>query len=142
MTLKLLIDECLSPKLVAMAVSAGHVQSTCVRDRGWLGLPDWRLIEHVVAEDFTLVTANAKDFRGRGDSELGGLHNGEPIHAGLICLNAQDGLDLVLQEQPFEVALDKLRTLGDLVNQALEITLEPDGDGAHVAIELYEIPRT
>ena len=143
MTLKLLIDECLSPKLVAMAVAAGHVESTCVRDRGWLGLSDWRLIEHVVAEDFTLVTANAKDFRGHHDGELGGLHNGQPIHAGLICLNAQDGLDLALQEQLFEVALDQLRRLGDLVNQALEITLEShDDDGAQVAIELYEIPET
>jgi predicted nuclease of predicted toxin-antitoxin system len=71
MTFKLLIDECLSPELVAMAVAAGHVQSTCLRDRGWLGLKDWELIERVVAEDFTLVTHNARDFRGQGGDAPG-----------------------------------------------------------------------
>ena len=35
MSLKLLIDECLSPELVELAVQAGYLQSTCVRDRGW-----------------------------------------------------------------------------------------------------------
>lgn len=34
---KLLIDECLSPELVQMAVDAGHGESTCVRNRGWVG---------------------------------------------------------------------------------------------------------
>lgn len=32
MTFKLLVDECLSPELVTMAVEAGHVESTCLRD--------------------------------------------------------------------------------------------------------------
>lgn len=63
MTFKLLIDECLSPTLVEMAHAAGHLESTCVRDRGWLGVKDWVLIEKVVKEDFTLVTHNSKDFR-------------------------------------------------------------------------------
>ena len=35
---RLLIDECLSPELVQLAIDAGHVESSCVRDRGRLGL--------------------------------------------------------------------------------------------------------
>ncbi len=42
---RLLIDECLSPELVQLAVDAGHVESTCVRDRGRLDLKDWELME-------------------------------------------------------------------------------------------------
>lgn len=34
MSLRLLIDECLSPDLVDLAIDAGHVESTCLRDRG------------------------------------------------------------------------------------------------------------
>ena len=138
MRFKLLIDECLSPTLVQMAHEAGHGGSTCVRDRGWLGMKDWVLIERVVAEDFTLVTHNAKDFRGTKGAEPGGLHNGQPIHAGLICLNADGGTDLGLQEQLFAVALAELAEMEDLVNQALEISLSDDGEAV---IEVYEIPK-
>lgn len=137
MTFKLLIDECLSPELVTMAVEAGHVESTCLRDRGWLGLKDWELIERVVADDFTLVTHNAKDFRGQGGDAPGGWHAGQEIHAGLICLNAEAGLDLALQRQLFAVALEELATMNDLVNQALEITALETGEAT---VEVYSIP--
>ncbi len=30
MTFRFLIDECLSPELVQLAVAAGHLESTCV----------------------------------------------------------------------------------------------------------------
>jgi len=139
MSFKLLIDECLSPALVAMAHAAGHLESTCVRDRGWLGVKDWVLIENVVNEDFTLVTHNSKDFRGTKGSAPGGLHNDQAIHAGLICLNveADGGMDLGLQEQLFAIALQEIGLMTDLVNQALEVTLGPDGTAA---VDLYEIP--
>lgn len=71
MSLRLLIDECLSPDLVDLAVAAGHVESTCLRDRGLLGTQDWTLMKHVLAEDFTLVTVNAQDFRGSGEDTPG-----------------------------------------------------------------------
>jgi hypothetical protein len=137
MTFKLLIDECLSPELVTMAIEAGHVQSTCLRDRGWLGLKDWELIERVVADDFTLVTHNAKDFRGQGAEAPAGWHAGQEVHAGLVCLNSEMGLDLALQRQLFAVALEELATTNDLVNRALEITaLETGG----ATVEVYSIP--
>ena len=139
MSFKLLIDECLSPALVAMSHAAGHLESTCVRDRGWLGVKDWVLIENVVNEDFTLVTHNSKDFRGTKGAAPGGLHSDQPIHAGLICLNveADGGMDLGLQEQLFAIALQEIGSMADLVNQALEVTLGPDGTAA---VDRYEIP--
>jgi len=70
MTWRLLIDECLSPDLVELAIDAGHVESTCLRDRGLLGTQDWTLIKHVLDADFTLVTVNAQDFRGRGQNTV------------------------------------------------------------------------
>lgn len=84
-TYKFLIDECLSPELAEMAVQRGHVESTCVRNRGWSGLKDYQLIQRVVAEDFTLVTCNSVDFRGKGPGELGGEHANVDIHAGLCA---------------------------------------------------------
>ena len=71
MTFKLLIDECLSPKLADKARRAGHHESSCVRDRGWSGLKDWELTQKLVKEDLTLVTHNAVDFRGDGPDNLG-----------------------------------------------------------------------
>jgi hypothetical protein len=127
MIFKFLIDECLSPALVDVAAQAGHTASTCVRNRGWSGTEDHRLIQHVVAEDFTLVTRNAEDFRGDGPHKLGGEHARQPIHAGLICLNSDVKLTTELQIALFEYSLELLDSQGtDLINQALEVSLTSD----------------
>jgi hypothetical protein len=137
MTFKFLIDECLSPELAQMAVEAGHKESTCVRDRGLAGTKDWKLIEYVVANDYTLVTNNSLDFRGEGPGKLGGQHAKQAIHAGLVCLNSVNGLDLELQRELFQIALDELANRNDLVNQALEVSEEEDGS---FSVENYDIP--
>lgn len=137
MMLRLLIDECLSPELVDDAIAAGHVEATCVRDRGLLQTKDWDLMVWVVAGDFTLVTHNARDFRGAGASQPGGYHAVQPIHAGLICLNSLFPMDLDRQHGLFKIALDHLATLPDLVNQALEIF---EDENSMVTVTLYEIP--
>lgn len=137
MKFRFLVDECLSPELVQMAVKAGYVESTCVRDRGLSGTKDWKLIEHVVAGDFTLVTHNSVDFRGGGPVKLGGEHAKQPIHAGLVCLNSVHTLDLQRQLDLFQIALDELGALDDLVNQALEVFEQEDGS---VEVVIYDIP--
>jgi predicted nuclease of predicted toxin-antitoxin system len=96
-----LIDECLSPDLVELAIDAGHVESTCLRDRGLLGTQDWTLIKRVVDEDFTLVTVNARDFRGHDQGDPGGLYAVIELHAGLICLNFAHNMDLQAQRALF-----------------------------------------
>jgi predicted nuclease of predicted toxin-antitoxin system len=138
MTFRLLIDECLSPELVELAITAGHVESTCVRNRGWAGTQDWQLIEFAVANDFTLVTHNSVDFRGNGPGNLGGEHARQPIHAGLICLNSVHTMDLNRQCDLFKVVLQELSTMPDLVNQALDLFELQDGT---IELEIYEIPE-
>jgi len=138
MTFRLLIDECLSPDLVQMAVAAGHVESTCVRHRGWAGTKDWQLIEYVVANDYTLVTHNSVDFRGQGPGNLGGEHTKQTIHAGLVCLNSALVMDLERQFDLFQLVLRELASMDDLVNQALEVFESEEGI---VELEIYDIPE-
>jgi hypothetical protein len=38
--------------LVDQAIAAGHVESTCARDRGLLGMKDWDIARHVVEHTF------------------------------------------------------------------------------------------
>ena len=131
---RLLIDECLSPELVQLAIDAGHVESSCVRDRGRLGIKDWELMEYVIEEDFILVTRNAQDFRGAGPANPGGLHAVAELHAGLICLDSALELDFDLQQELFTHALAELP---DLINQALEVYENEDG---LISVNLYDIP--
>ena len=138
MTFRLLIDECLSPDLVELAIAAGHVESTCVRNRGLSGTKDWQLVEFAVANDFTLVTHNSVDFRGNGPGSLGGEHAKQSIHAGLICLNSARTMDLDRQCDLFKVVLQELETMPDLVNQALDLFEMEDGS---IELEIYDIPE-
>ena len=138
MTFRLLIDECLSPELVQLAVAAVHVESTCVGNRGWSGTKDWQLIEYVVANDYTLVTHNSVDFRGQVPGNLGGEHAKQPIHAGLVCLNSALVMDLERQLDLFQLVLRELASMNDLVNQALEVFESENGT---VKLEIYEIPE-
>lgn len=134
---RLLIDECLSPELVQLAIDAGHIESTCLRDRGRLGLKDWELMEYVLREDMTLVTLNAIDFRGNAPENPSGLHAAAEIHPGLVCLGSARTLDLDAQQALFKHALAELVALPDLVNQALEVWENEDGS---ISITLYGIP--
>ena len=122
--MKLLIDECLSPELAKLAQSRGHGDSSHVvwlKKGGW---KDWRLKQFILDGDWTFVTKNSIDFRGpssgRGSK---GQYSDVAVHAGLVCLNAPEGMDLDLQLELFELALDEIGD-GDLINQVLEITLE------------------
>jgi hypothetical protein len=138
MSFRLLIDECLSPELVRLAIDAGHVESTCLRDRGLLGAKDWELMVYVVASDFTLVTNNAVDFRGEGAAAPGGLHAKQGVHAGLICLDSFHPLDIDRQCDLFRIALGELAAVSDLVNQALEVY---EDEAGNVIVQTYDIPR-
>ena len=139
MTFRFLTDECLTPELAQMAVDAGHVESTCVTDRGLAETKDWKLIEHVVASDFTLVTLNSFDYRGGGPGQLGGQHAKQTLHAGLICLNSVQVLDLQRQRDLFQIALDQVATMNDLVNQALEVFEEENG---YVEVVICDFPES
>lgn len=59
------------------------------------------------------------------------------IHAGLICLNGPEGMDLDMQLELFEHALDELAADSDLINQVLEITLN---ENEELHILRYRLP--
>ena len=44
------------------------------------------------------------------------------LHAGLVCLNGPPGIDLDLQLDLFDAAMDELARDPDLVNQVLEVS--------------------
>lgn len=123
--MKFLVDECLSPELTKRAHARGYGESSHVVWLARSGLKDWELKSLILADDWTFVTRNSIDFRGSSVSPGSkGQYADVAIHAGLICLNGPPGMDLDMQIELFEQALDELDSDADLVNQVLEITLE------------------
>jgi predicted nuclease of predicted toxin-antitoxin system len=126
---KFLVDECLSPLLVALAHKRGHLESMHVT---WLGLrsrKDWSIVQRAVDDSYVLVTNNTTDFMS--------LLSREDLHAGLVCLNVAPGLmTLDVQRTLFTLALD---LLGDAepINEILEVTLRDDRS---VVVERYDLP--
>jgi predicted nuclease of predicted toxin-antitoxin system len=126
---KFLVDECLSPALVAVARERGHGESTHVT---WLGLrsrKDWSIVRRAVDDGYILVTNNSTDFTS--------LLGRQSVHAGLVCLNVAPALmSLDVQRRLFALALDRLGDI-DPINELLEVTLMEDRS---VRIERYDLP--
>ncbi|MGR9161483.1 DUF5615 family PIN-like protein [Rhizobium leguminosarum] len=124
--MKFLVDECLHTSLVAAARDYGH---DCFHVN-WLGLSgetDWDLMPRIVAEDFTFVTNNARDFRK--------LYAIEALHAGLVIIVPQ-----VLPGQQRELSafvLQELACSPDLVNEVIEIEIEEH----EVLLTRYALPE-
>jgi hypothetical protein len=130
---KFLIDECLSP-----ARARGYGESSHVVWLGLGGWKDWQLKVFILDGDWTFVTRNAIDFRGPVNNPGSkGQYAGVPLHAGLICLDASVGMDLNMQVELFDQALDELALDNDLVNQVLEVTMENE-ETLH--IRRYDLP--
>lgn len=137
--MRLLVDECLSPKLIELALQRGHEavsHVTWVGKRGW---KDWKLIDFILEGDWTFVTRNSADFRGsRNAPGSRGQYADVELHAGLICLNGPVHMDRDLQLELFNMALSELHRDGDLVNQVLEITQPDFGD--EIDVRRYTLP--
>lgn len=106
-----LIDECLSPDLVALAHARGHDASHVVF-RGLAGTPDRDLLPIIRHEGFVFVTNNARDFLK--------LYARENIHAGLIII-VPGGIPAEIQLRLFASVLDTIEPLADLVNRIVEV---------------------
>jgi hypothetical protein len=138
--MKLLLDECLSEGLAKLARQRGHPESSHVRWIGKAGAKDWELLPVILDGDWTFVTNNSVDFRGPADTPGSkGEYRKTSLHAGLVCLNGPVGMDLEMQLELFEMALDALDEDDDLVNQVLEITLDEPTD-IEVSIARYALP--
>jgi hypothetical protein len=137
--MKFLVDECLSPELTRRAHARGYGESSHVVWLGCGGWKDWALKSLIVDGDWTFVTKNSIDFRGPAPAPGSkGQYADVAIHAGLVCLNGPPGMDLDMQIELFEQALDELAAAADLVNQVLEVTME--ADGLHVL--RYRLPAS
>ncbi len=122
-----LLDECLHTSLVAVAQDHGH---DCFHVN-WLGLggeTDWDLMPRIVAEDFTFVTNNARDFRK--------LYAKEQLHAGPVIIVPQ--VLPALQREPFVLILRELTGVQYLVNEVLEVTIDEDT----AVLTRYLLPET
>jgi hypothetical protein len=138
--MKLLIDECLSEELAKLARDRGRSESAHVRWIGKAGAKDWELMEVILSGDWTFVTKNSIDFRGPSDAPGSkGEYRKTELHAGLVCLNGPIGMDLNMQLELFNTALDALEGDCDLVNCALEITLG-HADDDEITIVHYALP--
>ena len=125
--MKFLIDECLHTSLVAVAQENGHDGFHI----NWLGLSgekDWELMPRIVAEDYTFVTNNARDFRK--------LYGRQDIHAGLIIIVPQ--VVPALQRDLFELILQEIASGDELLNEVIEISIEDD----EALLTRYSLPTT
>ena len=140
--MKFLIDECLSPALSALAVKAGRPESAHITYRGMQGWKDFRLMRAVIKGDWTLVTRNPDDFRPKdGSSSQAPCYVGQPLHAGLICLNLPKHSVRKDQQAYFQAALKYIGPNGDLINQVLEVDPADEQPG-EVMLRRYDFPKT
>ena len=122
--IQFLVDECLSPALVQVAVRYGY-NAYHVTHRGWPSREDSFLLHRLLEENLTLVTNNWKDFRPMLDRA--------EIHPGAIVLP-----NVPLQDQVwcFDLALRAIQASSpplDMVNTVIEV----DASGT---VEVYDLP--
>ncbi len=93
---------------------------------GKAGWKDWNVSRLAIEGDFTLVTNNATDFRR--------LYAAQSLHAGLIIIVPNVGR--AMQQRLFLGALEQLASLGEPINQVLEVDIY----GNDMTFTLYELP--
>jgi predicted nuclease of predicted toxin-antitoxin system len=110
----LLVDECLTPELAAVARARGHEAHHLVH-LGRAGMQDWSIVQYLVAHDFALVTNNARDFLA--------LFAQLEMHNGLVII--LPSVPACEQVRLFGLVLDAIEPLTDLVNRL--VTVDVDG---------------
>ena len=106
-----LIDECLSPDLVALAHARGF-DATHVVFRGLAGTSDRDLLPIIRHQSFVFVTNNARDFLK--------LYARENIHAGLVII-VPGSIPAETQVRLFGDVLDAIESKDDLMNKIVEV---------------------
>lgn len=113
-----LIDECLTPKLVAAAQVRGYLAAH-VAHLQHDAAEDWVIAQLALSRDAILVTNNARDFIA--------IYGRFQIHPGLLIIlpsvGRQPQIDL------FELAIDFIEAHGDIVNRIIEVA----DDGSVIA---------
>ena len=129
----------ISPELAKIAIHKGHGETSHIVWMGLAGRKDWELKPIILENDWTFVTKNSIDFRGPMDTPgTKGQYADVAIHAGLICLNGPPGMDLDMQIELFDQALNELDADPHMINQVLEISLE---DEEELRVRRYAMPK-
>lgn len=111
MIARLLIDECLSPRLVGLAHARG-LEATHVNYLGLRTTPDHLLMPIIVGGDYTFVTNNRADFIR--------LYRYVDLHAGLLVV--VPAVHYEEQRRLVEIALDAIASAGDdATNELVEV---------------------
>ena len=107
---RLLIDECLSQGLLAVAKARG-LHADHVVWLGKSGMQDWNLVPYALYHDYALVTNNRRDFLRE-----------------YARLSAHDGLIIVVpmvkreeQVRLFGLVLDRVLSMTDTVNKLVGV---------------------
>jgi predicted nuclease of predicted toxin-antitoxin system len=124
--LKFLIDECLHTSLLKVAYDAGY-EAYHVNHRGKSGAGDEELMRIALAEELTIVTNNADDFRR--------LISRTNPHPGLIII--LPNVKSEIQRALFERSLERISAekLADLVNKVVEVDLVG-------GVRIYDLPES
>lgn len=123
MSVKLLLDENLSPA-AAVALVASGIDACHVRDRGILGATDHEVLERAFLEDRILVTSNVDDFVK--------LARAREIHAGIVLIE-RAGLLRDEQIELIRQVVEKLAEHGTMINELLHVA-------EHGTMRFEEVP--
>jgi predicted nuclease of predicted toxin-antitoxin system len=123
--LRFLIDENLSPALVEPAREFGF-EAMHVNHLGLRTETDWDLLKIIAEQDWVLVTNNAIEFRGR--------YRTIELHPGVIFL--LPAVRRLEQLRLFAAALRHAQTHPDMINRALDVTLDPEGKTMVISYDL------
>lgn len=124
--MRLLLDECVSPRVSHALNADGQHFVTSLRDVGSLGDPDYKVLRRCIEQDLVLVTQDARDFRN--------LVSRVDIHPGLIIL---PNLDRERTETLLRQAIDHLDGCGDAAVLMVNRVLEMDEEGN---THIYDLP--
>jgi predicted nuclease of predicted toxin-antitoxin system len=123
---RFLVDENLSVLLPQAAHVRGY-EATHINHYGLRQSKDWDILKIVSEEDWTLVTNNAFEFRGR--------YQRLEMHPGVVFLLPT--VSRLQQIELFAAALDVISQAPDLVNTALDVTYA----GNDIQVNRYALPK-
>jgi predicted nuclease of predicted toxin-antitoxin system len=124
---KLWIDECLSPTLVARANRRGY-WATCNRNRDLLGIADKNLHELVIEEEAVFVTNDEADFVA--------LYRRVDLHTGLLILPQTDRREALwpLLDAALSYIEQEADTAGETAAEWMlnkRVDVNPSGEATH-----------
>lgn len=122
---RFLVDENLSVLLPEVAHARGY-EATHINHYGLRTSKDWDILKVVAEEDWILVTNNAFEFRGR--------YQKLEMHPGVVFLIPS--VPRLQQVELFSAALDAIGKSPEMVNIALDVTLEGD----RIRVNRYTLP--